>query len=512
MNIIRFFFFSILLSTLFFPSNLFCGKDPVAEAKSAITNHDYQTAISKLRDAYEDRDNRKRFDVNFLFAQSFYNLELPDSSIIYYIKAREIAPESTVVYIGLGDSYVKKSLALPAIQQYEKAISIDSSLIPIQFKIAKLYRTQRDYKNAANAFLQVIKRDSMNVDAYTQLADIFTLAKQFGNAARMYKRLTVLKPNEVELQVSLMRALVNAHANNEAIPAAETIIAKDSANFEAHRILANAYFETRNYPSSEKEFLLLQRRDTLSSDEVLRLAKSQNNNKKQLDAIKTFEQYLSNRQEDSSLIEVYGTLGTLYMSNQMYDSAITMFQHRIHFDSSAISAYMNSGICAMQLKKYDKAIPFFELVIAKKPEYVKGHLYLARCYALKGESFYDEEGKSYKKMVEIIGDTTANYKSELAEAYGFDGFINFSNGSKIAKDDPPGAEKLYAKGVSSLKIAISFDSASVSNNLMLGQLYQNMNKIDEAIKQYKIVLKLDQKNEQAKKGIELLEDLKKKKK
>jgi|GEM_PF-1108027 len=493
-------------------SSAYAGKDYVNEAKQAFTKNDFQTALTNLRKAYEEKEHRKSFEVNYLLAASFFALENTDSSIAYFIRSRELAStraESILVYAGLGDSYNKKKIPIAAIEEYKKAIGVDSSLVDVYFKLAKLYRIQRDYNNAASAFQNVTKLDTMNLEALTALADIYTKAKQYTNAARMYKRLTALQPDDLEIHIMLMRSLVAARAAIEAIPIAETILAKDTNNSEARHILANAYYDSRKYPEAEKEFLHLQQNDSISTEEILRLAKSQTRNQKQVEAIATFEKYLASLTPDSSLVDVYVTLGELYMSNQRYDSAIATFQKRIRFDSSAISAYMNAGICKMQLKDFKGAIPFFQNVITRKPEYIKGHLYLARTYALMND--YPNEGDAYKKMVEAIGDSTEKYKTELAEAHGFDGFINFFNGSQKAKENPEEASKLYAKGVSSLKVALTFDSANVPNNLMLGQLYQNMNKVDEAIRQYRLVLKLDPKNTDAKKGLDALKDLEKKK-
>ncbi|MBM4165449.1 MAG: tetratricopeptide repeat protein [Ignavibacteria bacterium] len=494
--------FFIALSIFSLSTLVLCERDPVADAKQAISKGDYETALSKLREAYEEKEHRKKFEVNFLLASTHYHLNAPDSAIFYYIKAREISPESTSVYIGLGNSYVKNNLSIPAIEQFKKAISIDSTLVAIHFQLGKLYRQQRDYNNAAASYQQVISRDTTNIDAYRELAEIFSKAKQHTNAARMFKRLTTLLPEDVDLKISLMRSLISARSIQEAIPVAEQIIEKNSSNYEARHILAKGYYETRNYVSAEKELLFIQQYDTLSSDEILRLARSQVRLQKHLDAIATFETYLATTSPDSSFIDVYTTLGELYMTNQRYDSAIATFNKRISYDSNAISAYMNAGICKMQLKDYKSAVTFFQQVTTRKSEYVKGHLYLARTYALMEE--YKQEGIVYKKMLEVIADSTEKYKTEVAEAYGFEGFYNFFLGQQIWKDNKEEGDRLYTQAAVSLRKAITFDSASVQNNLLLAQLLQNMNKKEEAIKHYRIVLKLDPKNKEAKTGLDVL--------
>jgi tetratricopeptide (TPR) repeat protein len=497
----------LLVFTIIFSLQSLSGRDPIKDAKEAIAQGDYHTALTKLRDAYEERENRKNYEVNFLFATVFAQLNQQDSAEIYFYKVINISADSTAPFIGLGESYEKRNLNTMAIQQYEKAINLDSTNVAIHYKMAKLYRTQRDYKNAANSYLQVVKRDTMNTEALTELADIYTRAKQYPNAARLYKRLSTLKPDDFSIKISLLTALVSAKSTAEAIPVAEEIVAKDSTNIDIQRILSNAYYDTRNYSAAEIKLLFLQLHDTLETDEILMLAKTQLRLQKNADAATSYENFIIKHGEDATIVDIFKTLAELYMSAQNYEKAIENFQRRIKYDSTATSAYMNTAICKMQLKDFKGAENFLLQVTSHNPEYIKGHLYLARNYAQMDKP--NEEGIAYKKVIELIADSTEKFKAELSEAYGFDGYIKFVTGSKLPNDKPEDREKIYSDAVKSLKKALEFDDISIQNNLLLAQLYQNMNKREEAIKQYRKVLKLDPNNKEAKKGLEILTEPKK---
>ena len=318
------------LLTVAFNLIAFCGRDPIKDAKEAMTKGDYQTALIKLRDAYEERENRKSYEVNFLFATVFAQLNQQDSAEIYFYKVINISADSTAPFVGLAESYEKRNLNTMAIQQYEKAINLDSTNVNIHYKIAKLYRSQRDYKSAANSYLQVVKRDTMNTEALTELADIYSRAKQPANAARLYKRLSTLKPDDQTIKISLLNALVSAKSTNEAIPVAEEIVAKDSNNIEVQRILANAYYDSKNYTAAETKLLYLQAHDTLETDEILMLAKSQLRLQKNADAAIAYENFVVKHGEDSSIVDVFKTLAELFMSAQNYEKAIENFQRRIN--------------------------------------------------------------------------------------------------------------------------------------------------------------------------------------
>ena len=497
-----FFLFITFFSIFQFKS--FSDKDPVKSAKDAIQKNDLTTALEKLKEAYEEKEYRNSFETNFLFGEVFSKMGNSDSAIFYYSVAITFNEKNPIPYIVVGDEYVKQSLIPMAIQQYEKSIELDSSNSEIFLKLGKLYAKQRDYTTSVKNYMKVIEKDTANIEAFKNLGDIYIRAKQFSNAAKIFNRLSLLQPNDLEIKLQLMKSLINAKSSNEALPIAEQIVSMDSlimdsSIVEVHRFLAKKYYETKNYEKAETEFLFLQEKYTLSNDEILSFAKI----KKQLqrsDAVSFLEKYISTTKEDSSMINEYKTLAEQFMNESDYEKAIYYYELRIKYDPNAISAYMNIAICNIQLKDFYGAENYLKQVIEKNPVYVKAHKYLAQTYGQMEN--LEEQSNAYKKMIEVIADTTANYKTELAEAYGFEGYYKFVTGSKT-KDDQT-KKQYYSQAITNLKKALEFDENNVSYNLMLAQLLHSIGEFDKAKLQYKKVLQLDSSNKDAKKGLEQL--------
>jgi tetratricopeptide (TPR) repeat protein len=70
------------------------------------------------------------------------------------------------------------------------------------------------------------------------------------------------------------------------------------------------------------------------------------------------------------------------------------------------------------------------------------------------------------------------------------------------KTPPEENQKKWENALVYLKKSVKFKEDIAQTHLWMGQSYQNLNKKDDAIKEYKRTLQLDPKNEQAKKGLE----------
>jgi tetratricopeptide (TPR) repeat protein len=72
------------------------------------------------------------------------------------------------------------------------------------------------------------------------------------------------------------------------------------------------------------------------------------------------------------------------------------------------------------------------------------------------------------------------------------------------KTTPEASQKKWEDALGYLKKSVKFKEDVAQTHLHLGQCYQNLNKKEDAIREYKRTLKLDPKNELATKGLEML--------
>jgi len=73
-----------------------------------------------------------------------------------------------------------------------------------------------------------------------------------------------------------------------------------------------------------------------------------------------------------------------------------------------------------------------------------------------------------------------------------------------ADESPQKAQKRWEDAIVFLKRSLRLKEDVAQTHVLLGQCYQNLNKREEAIKEYERARKLDPKNKDAKKGLEAL--------
>jgi tetratricopeptide (TPR) repeat protein len=144
----------------------------------------------------------------------------------------------------------------------------------------------------------------------------------------------------------------------------------------------------------------------------------------------------------------------------------------------------------MALNKWDLARIALYRALQLKPDYVQGHLFLAR--ALSQMDSLSRARKECETVVKLAGAAGNVYKTELAEAHGLIGFTLL-------------LEKRYLEAVEPLKASIRFKDDNPQTHLWLAQTFALSSRAAEAIAEYKIVLKLDPKNKEAKKNLALIE-------
>jgi tetratricopeptide (TPR) repeat protein len=272
----------------------------------------------------------------------------------------------------------------------------------------------------------------------------------------------------------------------ETIPVAEQVLATTPKSPKALRYIARSYYALKNTPKAVEAYLNLEKADTLQLDDVRQLASCYVEQKNDSLAVSRLEQVLA---KDSSLNALYNELGSAYMRMKQWDKAADAFQKRFQKDTTAIGAMINYALCNMVQQNWEQAETALEKVIELKPDNIYGHLYLARTY-MQTERLKDAK-KPYEMVVKLAAGQEEKFKKELAEAYKILGLLLLIN-----KNYPPALEQLNN--------SIKLNDDDPQTHLWKAQTLQSMTKKEDACKEYKKALKLDPKNKEAKKGIDIL--------
>jgi tetratricopeptide (TPR) repeat protein len=416
-----------------------------------------------------------------------------DRAIVVLTQAKEVTPNAAVIYDGLGDAYNKQGVPSFAITQYEKSTELDSMNVEVFTKLAKLYYKDRRYNDAARAYARVVVLDPNNKEAMLELTRMYmnSRPKQYDNAAKYLKLYTQRFPKEIEPWSMYAEALFALRQYPEAIDAAQRVLKSDPKNGKALRYLATSQFVLKKYKESIDAFQKLQAVDSLKVDDYFRLGDSYMELKQTQSAIGAYEEVLK---LDPNQKEVYNKAAAALMNEQKWAQAAALFQRRFSTDTTAraLSAYLNYASCKIALKEYDSARVAYRAFISKRDDYPAAWLGLARSLLLMSSDSLQRARAAYEEWLKLILPAEEpKYKKELAEAHKNIGIAFL-------------VDKKYEQAIAPLKKSITYIDNDDDAHLRLGQAYALTGNKEEAIKEYQKALKLDAKNKDAKKGLEML--------
>jgi tetratricopeptide (TPR) repeat protein len=416
-----------------------------------------------------------------------------DRAIVVLTQAKEANPNAAVIYDGLGDAYNKQGVPTFAITQYEKSTELDSMNVDVYTKLAKLYYKDRRYNDAARAYARVVVLDPNNKEAMLELSRMYmnSRPKQYDNAAIYLKLYTQRFPKEIEPWSMYAEALFALRQYPEAIEAATRVLKSDPKNGKALRYLATSQFVLKKYKESIDAFQKLQAVDSLKVDDFFRLGDSYMELKQTQSAIGAYEEVLK---LDPNQKEVYNKAAAALMNEQKWAQAAGLFQRRFTTDSStrALSAYLNYASCKIQLKEYDSARVAYREFISRRSDYPAAWLGFARSLLLMSTDSLQRARVAYEEWLKLIpAADEGKFKKELAEAHKNIG-VAFV------------ADKKYEQAIPPLRKSLQYNEGDDDTHMRLGLAYAMTNDKENAIKEYQRALKLDPKNKDAKKGLELM--------
>jgi tetratricopeptide (TPR) repeat protein len=151
------------------------------------------------------------------------------------------------------------------------------------------------------------------------------------------------------------------------------------------------------------------------------------------------------------------------------------------------------------LDQYEKASLVLKKAIAQNPKYPPAYVNLGFCYYQMKD--FDAGRKEFETAIKVIDTAETKYKFELADANRMIALAMMLE----KKNTPEASQKKWEDAITYLKKSVKYKDDVAQTHLLLGQCYQNLNKKEDGIKEYKRTLQIDSKNEQAKKGLKDLQ-------
>jgi tetratricopeptide (TPR) repeat protein len=425
-----------------------------------------------------------------------------DAALVSGSEAKELDPTNVTAYEIIGDAYEKQKVAPMAISNYQKSLEIDSLQLRVLYKLANTYTKERQYTEAAHEYIKILELDPNNDASRLELAQLYYRVKKpwaWIKCAETLKDYFKKEKNPSrEIQSKYLEALLNSGQYKEAAQIGQGFLKLEPNSRLAHRAIANGFYNEKKYAQAIESFMKV---DTLEFDDYRWLGVSYQKIKNDSLAAVTWEEGL----KDTTISNVFRSfyldqIASIWMNKRMYERASEFYQKRIQLDSNAIGAYINYAQCLMQMEKFGNAVSALKSAIVKNPKVPSAYVSLGFCYFQMKD--FDAGGDEFKKAIKVIDTAETKYRIDLADSYRMIG-LSIMVQKKSTEEE---SKQKWEDAIGNLKKSLKYKNDIAQTHLLLGQCYQNSNKKDDAIKEYKQTLKLDPKNKDAKKGLEMLEE------
>ncbi|UPT68130.1 MAG: tetratricopeptide repeat protein [Sphingobacteriales bacterium JAD_PAG50586_3] len=304
----------------------------------------------------------------------------------YLIKARAIdlgkdnKPKNAALYIALGDVFLEANKGGDAMNNYEKAISLDKNNVRAYLRQGQLWLRARNFDSALKSYNDAIKVDSSFAPAYREKGDFYFLFDKYGLAKEQYKKYLSLAKNNFKARVRYAKFLFLAKQYNDAISEIDLIFQTDSNIVVLKRLKAYSQYEVRKYEDGLKsmnKFMAQQPADKLLASDYEYYGKLLLKNNMDSIALKVL---LDVYNQDTTRKELTGDIAGAYLKTKNYAEAIKFYNIKTSLDKGVITAdWLNLGLAHYQLGAFGKADTAYAKAAALQPD--AAIVYLKRAQA-----------------------------------------------------------------------------------------------------------------------------------
>ncbi|MDE3056908.1 MAG: tetratricopeptide repeat protein [Bacteroidota bacterium] len=433
-----------------------------------------------------------------------------DKAIIYFSRAKDDDSAYVDAYVGLAEAYGRQNIGVLAVQYLEQAAGLAPKSAVIRTKLGKAYYKNRQYNDAAREFQEAINLGPKNAPVLYELADLYYRAKLYREAVRFYSKYVVLVDTNAAAWEAYARSLYISRFYKDALPALQRATTFFPNRFDLKPMLAHCLFEAGESEKSLELYKSLPP-DSLNAGDYVRIGKSYLSGKDTVNAVASLEKA---NQLDSTAADASVELAVIYIAQRNFEKAAEEYSKILTFAPNNVNALFYGGFSYSMVGKFDTAKTMYQKVVELKPDYPPGYIYLGRMY--HAEDSLEQEVQVYNRVLKIMdslqtADTTGKAAEDLdptrVDVYRSLAVLDYTN-------------KDYAAAVGHLQKAVSYESKKKKDedlHLFLAQMYNLARTIKglspddvaayrkKSIEEYKFVLKLNPRNEKAKKELKDLE-------
>lgn len=332
-----------------------------------------------------------------------------------------------------------------ALENYEKAIELDTNNINAHFNLGVLYSDKMNKRDRAlEKFDMIIEKKPDFADAHFARGKINENMGNYVNAVINYAKAIELDGTKEAYKDNKTVMYMHLHQSKNAIAEASRLIELFPNDEEAYKLRANSYFMAMQYNKALDDYSKLVYLNPKPAYYSLRA--------NCLEALQRYEEALQdydnamNKQKDNGAL-MYSSRGRVFEKLGQYEKALTDHDQALSMSPDHPVVFAYRGHTYLTIKEYEKAIEDYSIAIECYPS---SEYYRFRGNAYRDSGQYEEAFNDYNKGIEECSDMWKFYKASLLFERGIAYFNSkdYKNAmddfSKALKADPEDRENLVS--------------------------------------------------------------------
>jgi len=270
-------------------------------------------------------------------------------------------------YYNRGDTFFDLGKFEDAIQNYDKAIELDSNVNSVYYyNRGNAYFSLGKFEEAIQDYNKAIDLNPNDDLSYSNRGNAYFSLGKFEDAIHDYNKAIDLNPNDDSAYFNRGTAFTNLSNYEKAINDFNKAIDLNSNNASYYNYRGTLYINQGNYDKAVKDFSKAIDLNPIFVFGYSNLGNLYNNLNNYEKAIEILNKAI---ELDPNFSDAYNIRGIAYVNQEKFDEAINDFNRAITLNPNDKEYYYNLGILYSDLNNYEKAIEILNKVIELDPNF-----------------------------------------------------------------------------------------------------------------------------------------------
>lgn len=347
----------------------------------------------------------------YTLAKNYVYLNKLSSALNYSQKALLLDSTKTEYYDLLADIYNYGNKTESAIATLESAIKLDSMNIELNYKLARLYETDKPL-NAINLYGRILNQLGPDWSVLTRIAELHEKLGNNDETINAIKKLQAIDPANIPLKKMLIEFNLKAKKFDDGILLADEILELMPGDLETREAKAKLLLGKNDWEGASKEFDYLLDQPDVNLDAKINIGANYFN-KAITDStiLPIAKSFFTKLDRDTTDWQIKMYLGAIGLSQGEDSVAIENFKFVTKNANWNVAAWVRLGGLYFDNRKYDEAEVVMSEAILSFPEDFYVNLILGLSLAQQSKH---SEAEKYLKKSTILNPTDITALSAYA--------------------------------------------------------------------------------------------------